>query len=305
MFRSSKVCPRFQRFLSVRGISSQTLQLSQRYQLDGFCFPLELFPEKRHFCREFVPRYEAFRHACLKQKKWSEYRFKSHLLLPWLHDMLVKNDRLKEVACGLLATDDVVIWSTDWCVKPRSSDDHFTWHQDSTYSNFGEEGATVWLAFSHVRTTSGPLLFRRSSHLLGQLPHKESEDESNLLAFGQYIPEVQEQGRRHDSKWTLMETVSAELEPGQASAHSFLTIHRSSSNSDSADRIGLAVRIVRASAGLGRADRATPLCGSAQSFEIEAAPEIEFGKRELREWELSMEREKAMYFANHVQSHYK
>lgn len=215
--------------------------------------------------------------------------------------MLVKNDRLKEIACALLATDDVVIWSTDWCVKPSSSDDHFTWHQDSTYSNFGEEGATVWLAFSHVRTTSGPLLFRRSSHLLGQLPHKESEDESNLLAFGQYIPEVQE-GR---CEWTLMETVPAELEPGQASAHSFLTVHRSSSNSDSEDRVGLAVRIVRASAGLGRADRVTHLCGSAQSFEIEAAPEIEFGKRELREWELSMEREKAMYFADHIHSNYK
>ena len=104
-----------------------------------------------------------------------------------------------------------------------------------------------------------------------------------------------------------MEIVPAELQPGQASAHNFLTIHSSAANSDDADRVGLAVRIVRASAGIGRNDRVTHLCGSAnaQTFELEAAPTTEFGSRELQEWELSMEREKQMYFAEHERSNYK
>ena len=309
MFRRWKVLRKFEGRLQGRSRelsristdSTANLHLVERYNSDGFCFPLQLFPEQL-FCREFFPRYESFHQTCLLQKKWSDFRFKSHLLLPWLYEMLVNNDHLKEMACALLATDDVVIWSTDWCVKPTSSRHHFTWHQDSTYSKFGEEGATLWLAFSHVRTTSGPLLFRRSSHLLGQLPHIESEDESNLLAFGQYIPDERLEGRN----WTSMEIVPAELNPGQASVHSFLTIHSSAANCDECDRVGLAVRIVRASAGIGRNDRATHLCGrSTETFEMEAAPETEFGSKEMREWELSMEREKAMYFADHKQSSYK
>ncbi len=40
-------------------------------------------------------------------------------------------------------------------------------------------------------------------------------------------------------------------------------------------------------------------------FELEAAPQTEFGGRELQEWHLSMEREKAMYFADHERCNYK
>lgn len=304
MFRSCRLlCP-------VERSTTQVLQLAkQRYEQDGFCFPLHFFPAQL-FRERFFPRYEAFRRACLHQQKWSDYRFKSHLLLPWLHDLLVKSENLKETARTLLATDDVVIWSTDWCVKPKSSEHHFTWHQDSTYSKFGQDGATLWLAFSDVRATSGPLLFRRSSHLLGQLPHVESEDESNLLAFGQYIPEFQDEQNDVDSEasasdWKCMEIVAAELHPGEASAHSFFTIHRSSANQDPFDRVGLAIRIVRASAGVDRSDRVTHLCGRSETFELEAAPHTEFGGRELQEWHLSMEREKAMYFADRERCNYK
>ncbi|OLP91871.1 hypothetical protein AK812_SmicGene26372 [Symbiodinium microadriaticum] len=92
-----------------------------------------------------------------------------------------------------------VIWSTDWCVKPRSSPQHFTWHQDSTYSKFGLNGCTLWLAFSHVKASSGPILYRRFSQRMGQLKHVEdASDSSNLLAFGQYIPEDEPTPLRRD-----------------------------------------------------------------------------------------------------------
>ncbi|CAE7340854.1 unnamed protein product [Symbiodinium sp. CCMP2456] len=137
-----------------------------------------------------MPKYESFRRYCEEKQLWSEYRFKSHVFLPWLHNLLVKNERLQEMSRELLCTDHTVIWSTDWCVKPRSSPQHFTWHQDSTYSKFGLNGCTLWLAFSHVKASSGPILYRRFSQRMGQLKHVEdASDSSNLLAFGQYIPE--------------------------------------------------------------------------------------------------------------------
>ena len=70
-----------------------TLKVAQ-YHEDGYCFPLQLFPADS-FSEVFFPRYKDFRNECLQRKKWSDYRFKSHLLLPWLHDMLVNNSCLK------------------------------------------------------------------------------------------------------------------------------------------------------------------------------------------------------------------
>ena len=52
---------------------------------------------------------------------WTDYRFKSHLFLPWLWDALVENELLKEVARSLFQSETVVLWSTDWCVKLCSS----------------------------------------------------------------------------------------------------------------------------------------------------------------------------------------
>lgn len=284
---------------------SRSIATLEKYHENGFCFPLPLFSSVgKPFSETFFPRYQTFRNRCLQQGLWSEYRFKSHLLLPWLHDLLVGNDRLKDAACALLQTDTVLIWSTDWCVKPRSSPEHFTWHQDSTYSKFGNDAATVWLAFSQVGEHSGPLLFRSKSHLLGQLPHSESTDVSNLLAFGQYIPDTS-RSPASEVEWTELETVPAYLQPGEASVHSFLTIHSSQANQEQQDRVGLAIRIVAASAGVHRHDRVTHLCGTGNvyNFELEDAPREEFGSKELASWNASMEREKAMYFSGQDRSY--
>ena len=60
---------------------------------------------------------------------WSDYRFKSHLFLPWLWDAIVENETLKDVARALFGSETIVIWSTDWCVKPFSSEGHFSYQQ--------------------------------------------------------------------------------------------------------------------------------------------------------------------------------
>ena len=89
---------------------------------------------------------------------------------------MFRNHNLKNVAKETLdcsAGDTVVVWSTDWCVKGAHSAGYFSWHQDSTYSGFGEDAVTCWLAFSAVKEESGPLVFKLGSHKLGQLWHRE------------------------------------------------------------------------------------------------------------------------------------
>eukprot|EP00961_Rhodomonas_salina_P067390 905139-Rhodomonas_salina.4 len=181
--------------------------------------------------------------------------------------------------------------------------------------------------------SSGPVLFKPGTHTLGQLRHEEhaTDNDGNLLAFGQSIPEDAEAEERlsdgghedhadadhghhpHDAVaacssasqrrgWASRPTVAAaDLRPGEASAHSMRVVHSSQPNRDAHARVGLAMRLVTGEAGQGRRDRVTLLCGDRAhvgGFELEEhVPEEEFGARELREWDLSMAREKEMYFA--------
>merc|ERR1712194_578021 len=147
-------------------------------------------------------------------------------------------------AQALLECEDVVVWSTDWCVKPMGTPFRFSWHQDSTYSKFtGRQGVTVWLAFSDVTKEHGPLLFRPGTHKLGQLYHYENEtDGENMLAFGQTIPDSEdsrfEQLLPEQRAWNESPTaVGSGLRPGTSSAHSFEVIHSSQANVAGADRV--------------------------------------------------------------------
>ena len=98
------------------------------------------------------------------------------------------------------------------------------------------------------------------------------------------------------------------LSSGMASAHSFLTIHSSQSNRHpSKDRVGLAVRLVNENCIKGeldnlkkRCDRVTLLCGDRDKVTrfkaFESRPTQEFGEKEMREWQLSIQKENEFYF---------
>ena len=241
------------------------------------------------------------------------------------------NKALKDVARALFGSETIVIWSTDWCVKPFSSEGHFSWHQDSTYSHFGEEALTIWIAFSDLDTDiCGPVAFKKGSHILGQMPHVEKKqsnkangdthDDNNMLAFGQTIPDRFDAERvdmlRHSQqkslsaqqmswKKTFQTSVAFPLTCGMASAHSFLTIHSSQANRHpNRDRVGLAIRLVNCEADSGksvqRPDRVTLLCGNPEDVKMfggfEPRPMEEFGGREMKEWQLSIQKENEFYF---------
>ena len=243
----------------------------------------------------------------------------------------MENKTLRNVARALFRSETIVIWSTDWCVKPLSSEGHFSWHQDSTYSHFGEEALTIWIAFSDLDSDiCGPVAFKRGSHILGQMPHVEKKqskeangddtDDNNMLAFGQTIPdrfdsEMLDMLKHLDPKslstqqmsWvTAFQTsVACPLKCGMASAHSFVTIHSSQANRHpDRDRVGLAIRLVNCEANSGklqqRPDCVTLLCGNPEDVKMfgcfELRPLEEFGEQEMKEWQLSIQKENEFYF---------
>jgi hypothetical protein len=239
---------------------STTLALLTRFHEDGFCVGLPvLTPDELPEMQEAYSRFYA---RALSEARWKDWRFESHVFLPWLDHLLLgtpepratgetsvphSNSRLAHYARALLKTDSVVVWSTDWCVKSPSSGSFFSWHQDSTYSKFSQdEAVTLWLAFSDVVSTEdGPVLMKRCSHQFGQIRHEESSGDSNVLALGQTIVGVEDAERKcnggdHTPSDVLsnscaaalnaLETVPAFLRAGEASAHGFYVVHSSQPN---------------------------------------------------------------------------
>ncbi|OWF46509.1 alpha-ketoglutarate-dependent hypophosphite dioxygenase [Mizuhopecten yessoensis] len=147
------------------------------------------------------------------------YRFKAHLLLPWLHD-LVTHPKVVDLVCQLLGPD-VVCWSTDLFPKDPGSGKSCGWHQDSTYIGMDPPDAlTVWVALTDSNIDNGCVEFSSKSHLKGQLDHTNTMSDKSMLLYGQEIPVEVE-------KSTI---VSAELTAGQASVHHVMTVHSSGPN---------------------------------------------------------------------------
>jgi non-heme Fe2+,alpha-ketoglutarate-dependent halogenase len=208
----------------------------------GFAAPIRvLSPSEAQHCLLSLQEYEEQCGGSLR----GDNRFKIHVLLPWAWD-LVHHPVIVELACACLRTRDVWCWSTDLNMKEPASSTHYTWHQDSTYAGLSPPGqaVTIWLALTPSRRESGCLRCIPRSHQRGQLPHVEGQgDTDNALSLQQEITNLEQ---THDlDPDTAQEMV---LEPGQASVHSFLTVHSSSGNTTNCRRIGLAMRFVSANA---------------------------------------------------------
>ena len=225
-------------------------------------------------------------------------RFKTHLLLPILDD-LVKNPGIIRVVCSVLETEDVLVWSSDWCIKNAHSSGFYSWHQDSTYAGMTmpEKAVTVWLALTPSTPASGCLRVVPGSHKWGQFAHELKASNDNMLSRGQHIV-IDEKIADFTN-----EAVDLRLQPGEMSLHSFRSIHASGPNQTDYPRIGFAIRYCAAD--LQRESRITEkesaiLVSGIEpencSFIMESAPNQAMGDQEVLEWEQAVDRENKNYF---------
>ena len=225
-------------------------------------------------------------------------RFKTHLLLPVLDDV-VKNPDIIHVVCRVLGTEDVLVWSSDWCIKNAHSSGFYSWHQDSTYAGMAmpEKAVTVWLALTPSTPASGCLRVVPSSHKWGQLAHEFKPSNENMLSRGQQIV-VGEQIADFTN-----EAVDLRLQPGEMSLHSFRSIHASGPNQTDDPRIGFAIRYCAADLQRGsritEKEPATLVSGVEPvncSFIMESPPNRAMGDEEVLEWKRAIDRENRNYF---------
>ena len=165
-------------------------------------------------------------------------RFKLHLVLPCI-DKIVHNPTLVHAVQQALNSNDILLWSSDVNIKEANSDYYFEPHQDNAHAGLSPSSSclTAWIALSNpVGIQEGCLQFHPKSHKLGQIPHKTRKNENNMLSLGQYI-------ESHVID-TLVEPVSIQLRGGQATLHSFDTVHSSGPNRSNESRVGLALRYI-------------------------------------------------------------
>ena len=244
-------------------------ELSAKFAASGFVLPVRvLAPEEAAAALAQLDEYERWVTESGAQGGGlrGDSRFKLHLLLPWAAQ-LVRHPRLLDAVEAVLGTRDILVWSSDVVAKPAASGGYFSWHQDSTYARLAPPSKVVsaWIALTPSSAESGAVAFLPGSHQLGQLPHEEQPEttavaqaaaatvgglgatatatEHNMLSLGQVV--CAEALRRAEEACGSKPCIGT-LQPGEASLHSMLTVHRSRANCSTARRVGFVVRYMAA-----------------------------------------------------------
>jgi non-haem Fe2+, alpha-ketoglutarate-dependent halogenase len=207
-----------------------TAQQTEQYRRDGFVHPLPAVSTPE--AAALLARLEAQEKAEGGKLSVSTNR-KPHLLLTALND-LIRHDRILDAVEDVLGPD-ILCWGSGFFAKNAHDPARVTWHQDATYWGLSKpDVVTAWVAFTPSTRQSGCMRVVPGTHLVDQLPHRDTFAADNLLTRGQEIAvEVDER-----------QAVDIELTPGQMSLHHVRLVHGSEPNRADHRRVGLAVRYI-------------------------------------------------------------
>lgn len=201
------------------------------YAEDGFAAPFFVMTERA--AGALYKRVAAVRndHPDIAEKALGH---NCHLLFPWLYD-LTMNDGILDAVETVLGPD-VLIWSSSFFYKEPDAAGFVSWHQDSTYWGLEppDEIITAWLALTPSTPASGCLRVVPGSHKQGQIAHKDTFADTNMLSRGQEIAVDVDEA---DAKDVI-------LRPGQMSLHHVQIVHGSNPNHSTLPRVGFAIRYI-------------------------------------------------------------
>jgi ectoine hydroxylase-related dioxygenase (phytanoyl-CoA dioxygenase family) len=146
---------------------------------------------------------------------------------------LATDERVLDIVASLIGPD-ILLYNCTYIIKEPASAAHVSWHQDLTYWGFdGDAQVSLWLALSAADETSGCMQMLPGSHRRGSVPHRPTDDSSNVLLQGQTATGIDTRAAVH-----------CPLRPGQASFHHGWTLHCSAPNRSDDRRIGLNVQYI-------------------------------------------------------------
>ncbi len=207
-----------------------TPQQVARFSAEGYLAPLRIMSEDA--ARELRAKLEAHERDTGGPLA-RPLRHKSHLLFTWLAE-LVRDDTVLDAVEDLYGPN-LLCWGTNFFIKEARDPSYVSWHQDSTYWGLSRpDVVSAWVALTESNRENGALEVIPGSHLLDQLPHRDTFAGNNLLSRGQEVA-VEVDGAR---------AVRLDLRPGEMSLHHVRLVHGSPPNTSSARRIGVAIRYI-------------------------------------------------------------
>jgi hypothetical protein len=196
-----------------------------------------------------------------------ELRHKAHLVFKFLSD-IVHHPRILDAVEDLYGPD-LLCWSTNFFIKEARAPAFVSWHQDSTYWGLSSpDVVTAWVALTPSNESNGAMSVVPGSHMLDQIPHRDTFDAHNLLTRGQEVA----------VQIDTSQAVRLDLQPGEMSLHHVRIVHGSPPNPSDDRRIGFAMRYVPTSVHqLHGTDSATLVRGVDRyhSFEHEPMPTVD------------------------------
>ena len=197
---------------------------------DGCVFPIRVMSvDEALSIRARLETFEAEAGGPLK----GDLRHKSHLLFPWL-DNVVHHPRILDAIEDLYGPD-LLCWSTNFFIKEKRNPAFVSWHQDSTYWGLSKpDVVTAWVALTASNGQNGAMAFIPGTHTAEQIAHRDTFAKDNLLTRGQEVAVDVDEGQ----------AVTVVLEPGEISLHHVRLVHGSPANPSNDRRIGFAVRYI-------------------------------------------------------------
>lgn len=210
-----------------------TVQEVERYRRDGYLFPLRvLAADETAVWRRRFEAFEASQAGRSKQELHHRaFRFKPHLLLTWLDELIHRPEILDAVED--LIGPDILVWASAFFPKDPHDPGYVSWHQDSrTYGLVGSDLVTAWVALTDSSVENACMRVWPGSHALGDLPHRDTFAPDNVLSRGEEVElEIDE-----------AQAVDVVLRAGEMSLHHLRMVHSSPPNRSDRRRIGYAIR---------------------------------------------------------------
>ena len=202
----------------------------EQYRRDGFVHPVRVMSVEKAL--EVRARLEDFEHKSGASLK-GDLRHKTHLLFPWLSE-LVHNNVILDAVEDLYGAN-LLCWSSSFFTKEARNPAFVSWHQDSTYWGLSKpDVVTAWVALSPSNRSNGAMEVIPGTHLMDQIPHRDTFARENLLSRGQEVA----------VEIDASKAVMVELEPGEISLHHVRLVHGSAPNPSDDRRIGFAIRYI-------------------------------------------------------------
>jgi len=233
----------------------------EQFRREGYLSPVRVMSEEAATAvREKLQAYEQSTGGPLR----GEFRHKSHLLFKFLSDV-VHDEKIVDAIEDLYGAD-LLCWTTNFFIKEANTPAFVSWHQDSTYWGLSApDVVTAWIALTESNQANGAMEVIPGTHLMDQVPHKDTFDDNNLLSRGQEVAVDVDASK----------AVRLDLRPGEMSLHHVRLVHGSPPNPSADRRIGFAIRYIPTSVRqLHGEDAATLVRGTDRfnTFEHEPVP---------------------------------